>query len=116
MLKLKVGDRVEITDWSYAFGIKDGKFNEHFYSHPAGGKPLIVVKVDLKVTGNANQRMSSGKLVITDLLITDNDGNFWFVTSFLTERISHTVTFDGGEVIEISDESFEALKRTLSKS
>lgn len=109
---LKIGDKVKVADWSYAFGVKDGKYDEHCYGQ--GETVLIVVQTGLRVTQNAKQLMSNHQPAIADIFITDGEGNFWFVTSYLTKRISHTVVFDGGEVIEISDESYNALKNQLS--
>lgn len=114
MLKLKVGDKVRITDWPYAFGIKNGGYDTHCRS--VAGELLTVVQIGLAVMERNGQYMSNSHLATADLLVTDDKGGFWFTTSYLTKRISHTVTFDGGEVIEISDESFEALKWTFSKS
>lgn len=109
---LKIGDRVKISDWSYAFGIRNGKFDTHNYGQ--GRTILTVIQIDLRVAENGNQLMSNGQPAIADILVTDSEGGFWFVTSYLTSCISHTVIFDGGKAIEISDESYQALKNQLS--
>ena len=110
---LKVGDKVKINDWSYVFGVKNGKYNTRY--QPATGELFTVIQINLTVTENVNQRMSNGQLAIADLLITDDEEGYWFVTSYLTEHVAHTVAFDGGSTIEISDELFEALKREFNR-
>ncbi len=110
---LKVGDKIKMFDGSYAFGIKDGKFDELWHCSEKG--PFTVIAVGLRTTVNANQRMSDNSLAIADILITDNNSGFWFVPSRFARHIpTHTVTFDNGEAITISDESYEALKNQLS--
>ena len=110
---LKVGDEIEMFDGSYAFGVKNGKFDGLYYCTTKG--PFIVVAVGLKTTVNVEQRMCDNSLAIADILITDNNNGYWFVPSQFARRVpTHTVTFDNGKAITISDESYEALKNQLS--
>lgn len=109
---LKIGDKVEITDWSYAFGVKDGVYST--LPRKSRGKRFTVLQTNLKATGDPHQLMSNGVRATADILVTDNDGGFWFTTSWLAKKINHTITFDNGFTIEISDESYNALKNQLS--
>ncbi len=110
---LKVGDEIEMLDRSYAFGVKDGKYNGLPYCQSKG--PFTVVKTGLKTLGYTGDATTGQYNATADILITDNNGGFWFVPSRFARRVSmHTVTFDNGEAITISDESYEALKNQLS--
>ena len=105
---LKVGDKIEMFDGSYAFGVKNGRFDELYHCTKKG--PFIVVAVDLKTTVNVKQRMSNNNLAIADILITDNNGGFWFVPSKFARRVVHKITLDGSPDIKINEEMYEFLK------
>ena len=111
---LKIGDKIRMNDRSYAFGVKDGKYSE-FPRHKDKG-PFTVVEVDLLVARKSSVREEElgHPATVSDILLTDDNGGFWFVPSNYTELIipKHTIIIDGNP-IEISDESFEALKKQL---
>ena len=111
---LKVGDKIRMLDGSYAFGIKDGGYAVLTCCQQRG--LFTVIRTGLSVIGDASKPNPTGQFSRTaNILITDNDGGFWFVLSKFAKRIStHTITFDDGKTIIISDESFEALKEQFS--
>lgn len=110
---LKVGDKIELLDGSYALGVKNGGFDRLWYCQQKGS--FTVIKTGLKTLGNTNNHTSGQFNATADILITDNDGGFWFVLSKLAKRIPpHTITFDKGIAFAISDESYEALKQQLA--
>lgn len=109
---LKVGDKIKMLAGAYAFGVKNGKYDNLDYCSQKG--PFTVVKAGLKITIDIKVCMSNKQPAIADILITDNNGGFWFVPSQFAHRIpTHTIRFDDGTAIEISDASYEALKRQL---
>ena len=109
---LKVGDKIRITDGSYTYGVKHGKFDTY---HGLQKKPLIVIETNLQTIISDGMKTCNKTPAIADILVTDNAGNFWFTPSRFTKRVFiHTVTFDNGAAITISDESYEALKSQLS--
>ena len=115
-IMLKAGDKITITDGSYAFGIKDGEYIESLRHR--NGEQFTVVQVSLTVArrSHVDWEELGHKGTIADILITDNYDGFWFMSSQRAKLISptHTLSFDGGNTIEISDESFQALKKQFS--
>ncbi len=109
---LKVGDRIRMFDGSYAFGIKNGRYSLlHF---PEIKQIFTVVEINLLTARRSEvEREELGHPVtVADILITDSMEGFWFVPSRFAKRIppKNTITIDGNSV-EISDESFEALRK-----
>ena len=111
---LKVEDKIEMFDGSYAFGVKNGRYDTLSCCQSKG--PFTVIRVNLNTLGYTQRPNVLGQFDRTaDILITDNNGGFWFVPSRFAQCVpTHTVTFDNGEAITISDESYEALKNQLS--
>ncbi len=109
---LKSGDKVKITDTSYSFGIRKGKYNEP--RNCLKEETLTVVKTGLCVGRKPLGGKLGNRLTITDILVTDNSENYWFVQSERVRKIApeHTIVIDGKTII-ISDASFQAL-RTLA--
>lgn len=104
--KLRVGDRVEFRDNSYAFGVHNGKGVMHIdLVHES---PLKVATIDLRVTRNGESEYG-----MCDIMVKGQNG-FYFAKSAYARLIPpmHTITIDDKD-IEISDESFENLKRQL---
>ena len=113
MRNFKVGDKIEMFDGSYAFGIKDGMYDVLSYCQSKG--PFTIIRVNLSTLGFTVRPNKSGRFDRTaDILITDNNGGFWFVPSRFARLISpmHTITIAGKD-IEISDESYRNLKKQL---
>ena len=109
--ELKVGDRVRCCDGSYIFGIRSGAFST-FISNVNGDRDdLRVIAVGLRID-NQNE---PGWRKMLDVLVTDDAGNYWFMPSEFCKLLPkmHTITIDNKD-IEISDESFESLKRQLT--
>ena len=107
--KLRVGDKVCCGDGSYSFGIRQGKYVDGISNTSGDRENLTVAALDLDITKGGLYPHPC------DTLVTDGHGNFWFVLSecclLLPEK--HTITVDGKN-IEISDESYENLKRQLT--
>lgn len=110
--KLRVGDKVKCCDGSYSFGIKQGKWNWNISNTSGDRENLRVVKLGL-VVGSRRDILDFDECC--DMLVTDGHGNFWFVQSCLCRLIpeTHTITIDGKD-IELSDESYQNLKRQLT--
>ncbi len=111
---LKVGDKIEMFDGSYAFGVKNGRYDT--LSCCQSKRPFTVIRVNLSTLSYTQRPNVPGQFDRTaDILITDSNNGYWFVPSRFARLIStHTVTFDNGKAIAISDESYEALKNQLS--
>lgn len=109
---LKIGDKIRIFDTSYSFGIREGEYSEPMYSLKK--EILTVIATGLFVARKPLSGKFGDKCTIADILVTDNNGNYWFIQSERVKRISpeHTITIDDKE-ITISDESFQALKKQL---
>ena len=112
MRKLKVDDKVNIKDGSYAFGIENGRYTRSSNCDKREG--LAVISTGLKTMRDADEERSGEYTQVCDLLVTDNDGGYWFTQSRFVEPVDpiHTIVIDGAE-IEISDKSFKALKKQL---
>ncbi len=121
MRKLQVGDKVNMYDGSYCFGIQHGRFTT-WCSHANGEREgLLVADTDLEVLGEADDLTASkigGEFnEVCDILVTNNNGGYWFTQSRLVRlcELEHTVSFDGGDVVTISDQSYQALRKALVK-
>ena len=97
-------------DGSYAFGVKNGRYDELNCCQSKG--PFTVVKTGLKALGYTGDATTGEYNATADILITDNDNGFWFVPSRFTKRIApkHVIYIDGNSV-EINNESFKALRK-----
>ena len=122
MNKFKKGDKVNIRDGSYIFGIKDGGYSAYCGSGDDSRRNLIVVETGLSVVELKSKDSRYGTSVhlsgpysaINDLLITDNNGSFWFTQSRFCDHAesNHTIIIDG-KIIILSHKSFLALKEQL---
>ena len=111
--KLRVGDRINCRDGSYCFGIKDGEYCSHISNINSDRDNLKIVSVGIAAKEKyIFQGNDTGQYC--DILATDGHGDFWFLQSNTCKLIPqmHTIKLDGKE-IEISDESFENLKKQL---
>jgi len=78
----KVGDRVNVYDGSWSFGIYNGKYCGCMPHKPFEIRQnLLVIETNLSVMENANGGRQGQYSEICDLLITDEGGNFWFIRS-----------------------------------
>lgn len=107
---LKIGDRINVRDRSYGFGIQNGKF---VFVIPM--KNLVIVEIGLRVTRNAFGKTEGTFSELCDLFITDEIGGFYFIPSQDCELINKEIEiryFSDGEDItdKISDETKRNLK------
>ncbi len=113
---VKVGDKIGMLGTSYAFGVKDGKYDQLSLSSLGLGSTFTVVETNLLVARKslAIQEEFGHPRTIADTLITDNDGGFWFIRGKDAERISpkRTIVLDN-ITVSISDESYQSLKKAL---
>ncbi len=116
MSKLKIGDKVEVLDPSYLFGVMNGHYNEPYHNDRPWDGPFTVIATKLNTIMQNDKMMFNGQLAVADILITDDDGGFWFAQSCFLKRVFHTITFDDGSAMEINDVMFGALKQTLSQA
>ncbi|HDY88364.1 MAG TPA: hypothetical protein ENH82_09675 [bacterium] len=110
MRKLKTGDKIDITDGSYVFGICNGQYSEHCNHQNGDREGLTVIAVDLHAMADCREPTSGEFSNVCDILATDNEGNYWFIRSDFVQLCNHTITIDGKK-IEISGKSYEALKK-----
>ncbi len=118
MEKFKEGDKVNIRDGSYVFGIQDGEYKNHCSNFGGSRNNLTVVKtglyvVKLKNYEHSEQNHLSGEFsAVSDLLVTDNKGSFWFTQSRFCKPAEHHIVIDG-KSITLSHKSFLALREQL---
>ncbi|KKL93305.1 hypothetical protein LCGC14_1876040 [marine sediment metagenome] len=109
---LKIGDKIEITDGSYLFGVKNGKYS----MHPRFRNKELFTVVEINLSTARKSLVDYEKFghpdTIASILITDNEGGFWFTPRrFIVQTTpKHTIIIDGNP-IKISDNSFEALRK-----
>ena len=111
MRDLKVGDRVDMHDGSFVFGICDGEYSTYCSSFNSDRDGLTVVKTGLRTIENVKY-VDNKVSHICDILVKNNHGNYWFVASSQCRLSCHTIEIDG-KTIELSGASFEALKKQL---
>ncbi len=110
MRELKIGDKVDIIDGSYVFGIRNGRYTASCNHQNGDREGLTVVDTGLKTMKDYTDKTTGESCAVCDILVTNNEGNYWFTQSSLVELCKHTIVIDGKK-IEISGKSFEALKR-----
>jgi len=100
-MRFKVGDKVKLQDMAWSFGVQNGEYRNvarHFDT-------ATVIRTGLRVLRSSDDEEC-------DLLV-EETGNFWFMHSGSLKPSTHTVQFDGGEKVTISDESYKSLKKAL---
>lgn len=114
MRDLKVGDKVDMFDGSYAFGVNKEQYSTNCNARNGDRDGLTVVRTGLRVSGQAYESTSGASTRVCDVLVTNSEGGFWFTQSrFLKLCNEHTITIDDQE-ITISDKSYQELKRSLT--
>ncbi len=108
MQEFKAGDKINVIDGSWAFGIKDSKYTDYVAFKYREG--LTVIQSELCVC-----RPESGYDVENcDLLVTDGGRNYFFVQSDLCESVDKKIEIryfcDGKDV---TDNISEETKRNL---
>ena len=122
MRELQVGDRVDMHDCSYCFGVQNGEYTTWCDNRNGDREGLTVVKTRLSVLGETNSHTISkiGRAFdeVCDILVTNNDGGYWFTQSRFVNLCEpeHTVSFDGGDIVTISDQSYRELREHFIKS
>ena len=122
MNKFKKGDKVNIYDGSYVFGIKNGGYSTYCDSRNDNRKNLTVVETGLSVVElrykdskyNDECHLSGPYSAVNDLLVTDNNGSFWFTQSRFCNPVepNHHIVIDGKTIV-LSHKSFLALREQL---
>lgn len=108
MSKLKAGDKVDIRDGSYSFGIKNGEYSIGLLTGSDSLRTgLTVVQTDLCVKRDLHDATK-----ICDILV-EKDGNFWFALSRFADLAEHIIIIDDKE-IKLSNKSFQELKNQLT--
>lgn len=105
----KIGDKVNVKDRSYGFGIQGGE-----YTSLIPMENLTVIKIDLQTTRNIFGKTSGAFSELCDLLVADNDG-FYFIPSQDCKPVDKEIEIryfsDGKDVTDqISDETKRNLK------
>ena len=111
---MNVGDRVNVFDVSWSFGIYNGQYRHRI---PLGNirKNLVVVKTGLSIMKNPYGKTTGEYREQNDLLVTDKHGNFWFIQSRFCELVNKEIEVryycDGKDVTDsISDETKKDLR------
>lgn len=114
MEKFKKGDKVNIRDGSYIFGIQNGEYSEYCNNRDKSRKNLTVIRIGLTVLCKLDRDMTGTFSVVNDMLVTDNYGDYWFTQSRFCNpaESNHTIIIDG-KSITLSHKSFLALKEQL---
>lgn len=117
MRELRVGDKVDVHDSSYCFGVRNDKYSTHISNFNDSRKGLIVIKTGLEVMEYPGGETSGVYSKVNDILATDGDGGYWFIQSRFVRLCTpdHTISFDGSEPVTISDQSYQALKKSLTQ-
>lgn len=106
---LKVGNRVNVRDKSYSFGIQNGDYSPRLDSM----ENLLIVHVDLDTIRHTGE--DKKYCGVNDLLVTDGRSGFWFTQSRFCRLIDKEIEIryfsDGKDVTNrISDETKRNLK------
>lgn len=107
-MTFKIGDKIEITDGSYAFAIYNGKFEKHL---PVNMKSNITVATINLAVEKHGDTFSEG----CDLMVTDGDGNYAFTQSRLCKSVETQIEiryFCNGE--DVTDAISEETKSNLT--
>lgn len=106
----EIGDKVNIRDRSYGFGIENNR-----YTSSIPMKNLTIIETGLQVMGNADGQVKSGSFCeVCDLLV-KNDVGYYFIPSQDCKLINKEIIIryfsDGKDVTDqISDETKRNLK------
>ena len=95
---IKVNDVVNLIDGHYAFGIRNGRYVSGD-RHWGGGdgesnilKNMTVIEIGISVMKLGSKHISFNRSTddsqVCDLLVTDNNGSFWFVASRHVEIVT----------------------------
>ncbi len=108
------GDRVKITNEESSFGIVDGRYVKFHIPRAYNDNGFIIVDTGIEVRREKSNVLSEPKK--TDLLIKDEAGNYFFVSSKLVELASPEISIryysNGRDVTkELSDESKLAVRK-----
>ena len=112
---MKIGDKVNITDGSYGFGIWDGELISYLPNRNDDRDNLTVVRTGLCAMREANGTRHGEFTQVNDVLVTDGNGNFWFTQTRFCELVNKEIEVyyfcDGIDVThKLSDET----KRNLT--
>lgn len=107
---LKAGDKVDMFDRSWAFGIENGEYTSYVPM-----KNLIIVQINLNVMEDASGQNSGQFSEVCDLLVTNGIGDFYFVPSRFCKPVNKKIEIryfsDGKDMTDqISDETKRNLK------
>ena len=120
MNKFKKGDKVNITNGSYCFGIRNGEYNNYCSLSDGSRRNLTVIETGLSVAktkGVLGPNDLSGEYsAVNDLLVTDNKGSFWFTQSRFCQPVetSHRVVLDGYGALTLTHKQYLSLKEQLA--
>ena len=107
---IKPGDKVNVTDGSYGFGIMGGEFTDeplHGMKNQREGLNCTIVETGLSIL--MHDKLSED---VVDTLVTNEAGDYFFYQSEYCE-LADRVIFIDGKRIPISAKSFNELKKQL---
>jgi hypothetical protein len=111
-MKIRKGDRINVTDGSWVFGVCDGEYQNGISNGGNNRDHLLVVSDGLQVSNNGTG--DGMKDDPCQVLATNGNGDFWFVPEKHCRLVDkHRITIDGKD-IDLSEESFNELKRQLT--
>ena len=88
---MKIGDKINVRDGSYGFGIRNGEVIQYLNNMDDSRKNLTIVKTGLYVMSDADEPRHGAYSRVNDLLVTDGNGNFWFTQSRLCELVDKEI-------------------------
>lgn len=111
----KIGDRVNMRDGSWSFGIYNDEYCHHVPNKPEIRQNLLVIKTNLTVMEEADGDRTGHYSEVCDLLVTDENSGFWFTRSDLCNPVDKKIEVryfsDGKDITnEISDETKQNLR------
>jgi hypothetical protein len=106
---MNVGDKVNINDGSWGFGVRDGQYC-HSTSCGNNRKNLTVVAVGLYAMKDNTDNRHGEFSAVNDIAVTDGHGSVWFTQSRFCELVDREIEvryFRNGEDVTgfIADEA-----------
>ena len=114
-MEFKKGDKVNIVDGSYSFGY-DGKEKrfERFGCGGNTGKTFTVESTDHRAMRDIHEDRGGQYTAVCDTLVSCDDGSFYYTQQRFLRPAKRVIVIDERR-IEISQESFDSLKRQLAE-
>ena len=114
----KVGDKVNVLDGSYSFGIEDGRYSHWCHDHNGNRNGLIVVETGLSAMAKEFGNRSGPDTWVCNILVKNDRGGFWFTQErycVLAEKKITVRYFDENDK-DVTDKISDETKKNLQQS